>query len=316
MTGDARIVVGVDGSTNSLVAVDWALAEAGRLDARVVLCHVGRASGGRASGGLGGDGEDALSAAERMLARGVRYARGRAPNVEAIPEPRSGGPAQQLLAAASGAVLLVVGARGDGGFHGLRLGSVSAQVARHAHGTVVVVPNLGDRAGAERDPQIVVGVDGSPGSDDALAFAFAEAVRRKAGVRAVHVFDAATMQAMATLPQEDLYRLHVSAADTLRGLLRAHARAHPAVEVSRELLSGAPAATLAAASATAELLVLGSRGHGDIATLMLGSTSNTVLHNAQCPVAVVRGDPRSGRAHPRRRTVTRFAPKPSADIRG
>lgn len=289
MNTGARIVVGVDGSANSLAAVNWALAEAGRLDAMVVLCHVGRATGARR-----GDLEGALPAAERMLARALRHTRRRAPDVRVIAEPRAGSPAQQLLGAAAGAGLLVVGARGGGGFHGLRLGSVSAQVARHAQGTVVVVPSVGDRADGDR--QVVVGVDGSRGGDDALAFAFAEAARRRACVRAVHVFDAGTMQAMASLRQVDLNRLRVSAADTLRGLLGLHASVHPGVEVSCELLSGAPATTLAAASATAELLVLGSRGHGDIATLMLGSTSNTVLHNAQCPVAVVRSPPGRSRA--------------------
>jgi transaldolase len=95
---------------------------------------------------------------------------------------------------------------------------------------------------------------------------------------------------MANLPQDDLRRLHVTAADTLHGLLSAHARHHPGVRVSSAVLSGAPASTLTAAAADAELLVLGSRGHGDVATLMLGSTSHTVLHNATCPVAIVRGE--------------------------
>lgn len=285
----ARIVVGFDGSPSSLVAVNWALTEACLRDAVLALCHV--VPGRRASGEIR-EGDVRQAVAERVLATGVRYASRRAPTVEVISELVAGRAAERLVDAASGATLLVVGARGEGGFAGLQLGSVSAQVARHAHGTVIIVPNLGDRATGQQGRQIVVGVDGATGSSVALDFAFAEAARRQASVCAVHVFDASTMQLMANLPQADLVRLHVTAADTLRGLVTAHAKHYPDVEVCCEVLSGAPASRLTSASANAELLVVGSRGHGDLATRMLGSTSDIVLDNASCPVAVIRGDRR------------------------
>ena len=280
----ARIVVGFDGSPASLLAVNWAVAEACLREGVIVLCHV-------APGSNSGDVRDEeRTAADQLLARGVRHARRRAPRVEVIPTLVSGGPARQLLSVASGATLLVVGARGAGGFAGLRLGSVSAQVARHAPGTVIVVPDLGDRADRRRRRQIVVGVDGSSGSAAALAFAFTEAAGRQAELRAVYVFDAATVQTMATLPQADLQRWHTRAADTLHELVTACAQRYPEVEVCCEVLSGAPATMLTSAAAGAEMLVLGSRGHGDLATRLLGSTSHTVLHNATCPVAIIRAD--------------------------
>ncbi len=279
----ARIVVGFDGSPNSVLALNWALTEACLRDGVVLLCHV--VPGRRVSGDPRDD--ERHAAAERVLAGGVRYARQRAPKVEVIAELVSGGPARQLLSAASEATLLVVGARGENGFPGLRLGSVSAQVARHAPCTVIVIP---DRADTRQDRQVVVGVDGSVGSTAALTFAFAEAAARHSELRAIYVFDAATLQTMATLPQADLLRLHVRAADTLHGLVTAHAEHSPNVEVCCEVLSGAPASTLTEAAVGAELLVLGSRGHGDVATLMLGSTSHTVLHHATCPVAIIRTD--------------------------
>jgi nucleotide-binding universal stress UspA family protein len=284
-----RIVVGVDGSPNSLVAVNWAVTEACLRDGVVVLCHVVPAH--RAIR------EDDLrsSAADEVLADAVRHANRRASTVEVTTELAVGSPAHQLLDLASGAPLLVVGARGTGGFAGLRLGSVSAQVTRHARGTVVVVPGLSDRAGDRAERRIVVGVDGSAGCGAALDFAFAEAARRQASVCAIHAFDAATMQLMANLPQTDVLRWHANAADTLRRVVTARAEHHPDVEFWCEVLSGAPASTLTAAAANAELLVLGSRGHGDVATLMLGSTSHTALYNATCPVAVVRDNrPRAG----------------------
>ncbi|MPZ78902.1 MAG: hypothetical protein GEV28_00250 [Actinophytocola sp.] len=313
-----RIVVGFDGSPTSLLALNWALTEARLRDGIVMLCHV--SPGRRASGDFPdtpdspgdspGDSSDApgderMATAQRVLARGVRHASRQAPAVRVIPELLFGGPAHQLLSAASGAALLVVGARGEDGFPGLRLGSVSAQVARHATCTVIVVPGLVDRAGNQRHRQIVVGVDGSTGSRAALAFAFAEAADRQAEVRAVYVFDAATLQTMASLQRKDLLRLHVRAADTLHGLVTAQAEHDPDIEICCEVLSGAPATTLTAAAAGAELLVLGSRGHGDIAALMLGSTSHNVLHNATCPVAVIRGDPHADPTGSRHRVRVR-----------
>lgn len=281
-----RMVVGFDGSPNSLLAVNWALTEARLCDGVVMLCHV--SPGRRRSGDIRDD--ERKAAAHRVLARGVRHASQQATTVEVIPELLFGDPAHQLLSVASGAALLVVGARGADGFPGLRLGSVSAQAARHAGCTVIVVPDLANRVDTERDRQVVVGVDGSAGSKAALAFGFAEAADRQAELRAIYVFDATTLQTMASLPQADLHRLHVNAADTLRRLVIAHAEHYPDVKICCEVLSGAPATTLTTAAVGAELLVLGSRGHGDVATLLLGSTSHTVLHNASCPVAVVRGD--------------------------
>ena len=282
MTEHARIVVGFDGSPCSTQAVNWALIDAARRGAQVLLCHV---AGGR---GAIGEGDDPVgTSGGETLARGTDYARQRAPSVDVVPTLLFGNPARQLIEAASGAVLLVVGMRGNGGFHELRLGSVSAQAARHAHCTVVVVAEGGGHE--DRRRQVVVGVDGSASSDLALAFAFDQAARRQAELRAIHVFDGSTIQIMANLPQADVRRLHVNAADTLHELLGRHAQDNPGVLVSSAVLSGAPATTLTSAAADAELLVLGSRGHGDVATLMLGSTSHTVLHNATCPVAVVRG---------------------------
>lgn len=298
----ARIVVGFDGSPHSLEALNWALTEACLREAVVVLCHV--VPGRHPSGHIREDGVRQATT-DRVLATSVRYATRRAPTVEVLAELMAGRAAERLVQAASDATLLVVGARGEGSA-GLRLGSVSAHVARHAHGTVIIVPNLGDRATGRQGRQIVVGVDGFTGSGAALDFAFDEAARRQAGVCAVHVFDASAMQLMAALPQAELVRLHVTAADMLRGVVTAHAKRYPHVEVCCEVLSGEPASTLSWAAANSELLVLGCRGHGGIVTTMLGSTSDTVLANASCPVALVRADRRphpTGSARRRRRSL-------------
>ncbi|MFD1151548.1 universal stress protein, partial [Saccharothrix hoggarensis] len=123
--GRPRIVVGFDGSPNSVVALDWALGEAGLRDARVVLCHVHEAGG--------------EEAAWDVLGLGVEHAGRREPRVAVTGALVAGNPARHLVRSAADALLLVVGARGSGGYHGLRLGSVSDQVARHARRAFAVV---------------------------------------------------------------------------------------------------------------------------------------------------------------------------------
>lgn len=283
MTGLPRIVAGFDGSPDSALALEWALAEAHLRGARIDLCHVRK--GPRTEAGddhagardLGGD----------VLTRGLEHADHWTPPVPVAARLLAGNPVQQLLAIATEALFLVVGARGTGGFRGLRLGSVSDQVARHARCPVVVVPDPGEHRDGTRDRKVVVGVDGSAGSDAALAFAFDEAARRQAELCAIHVFDPSAVQIMANLPQADVRRLHLEASNTLSNLLATHTSQHPCVHACAEVLSGSPAATLTAAASNAELLVLGSRGHGGFVTLVLGSTSHSVLHHASCPVVVV-----------------------------
>lgn len=282
MTGSSRIVVGFDGSPNSVLALEWALAEANVRDAAIDLCHVRKRSRTEDDDHAG-----ARDLGGEVLTHGLEHADRWTPHVQVTARLVAGNSVQQLLHIATDALFLVIGARGAGGFHGLRLGSVSDQIARHARCPVVVVPDPGDHRDGARERKIVVGVDGSAGSKAALAFAFDEASRREAELCAIHVFDPSAVQVMANLPQADLRRLHLAASETLSGLLAACAREHPGVHACGEVLSGAPAATLAAAASNAELLVLGSRGHGGFVTLVLGSTSHSVLHHASCPVAVV-----------------------------
>jgi len=278
-------------------ALDWALAEAVLRCAPVTVCHVRHRPYASVVGGSWVD-DGPRKTAELVLAEGSRHAGEQAPTVQVRAELFTGSPAHRLIEATADAALLVVGARGAGGFRDLLLGSVSAQVTRHADCPVVVVRNGGAGDVAARDVgdpdgaagRIVVGVDGSAGSEAAVAFAFAEAARRRVAVCAIHAFDAAAVQTVAYLPEDELNRLRLAAEDTLGSLLAPQADKYPDLEISFELVHATPAPALIAASGGAELLVVGARGHGGFATLSLGSTSHTVLYDAGCPVAVVRGD--------------------------
>jgi nucleotide-binding universal stress UspA family protein len=285
------VVVGFDGSPDSVRALDWALAEASLRDAPVTLCHTWHRP--HSAGDTGEDAADEPEAAAQLvLAEGRRRAAQQAPAVHVWAELIVGNPAEALAGAAYDAALLVVGARGAGGLHDRLLGSVSAHLARDAGCPVVVV-----REGAARDEgegahggRIVVGIDGPEDCETALPFAFQEAARREGSVYAVHAFDEAALQTVAYLDEAELQRLRQNAQDSFGALLTPHADKYPGIVVSFELIHGGPAPALIEASDGADLLVVGSHGHGRLATAVLGSTSHTVLHRAACPVAVVRGE--------------------------
>ena len=139
---DMKIVVGVDGSAHSYRALEWALGEARARDVGVVLVHAFEFSGLAASEPyaspdlLDTDRRNAQALLDRVLDR-ARYL---APEVDVRGELQYGPAAPALVEAARGAVMLVVGSRGRGGFVGALLGSVSSACVHHATCPIVVVP--------------------------------------------------------------------------------------------------------------------------------------------------------------------------------
>ena len=143
---------------------------------------------------------------------------------------------------------------------------------------------------------IVVGVDHSAGAKAALRFALEEARLRQATLRAVHAWQYGYIGC-----DRHRGRLTRCSATTSRSFGRRRGRprrdaaeAIPddgTVEIERRVVEGAPAAVLVEESRGADLLVVGSRGHGGFARLLLGSVSQQCAHHAECPVVIVR--PRS-----------------------
>jgi nucleotide-binding universal stress UspA family protein len=131
-----------------------------------------------------------------------------------------------------------------------------------------------------------VGVDGSPASDAALAWACAEGRLRDRTVVAVHVLVVPyeLLRVPIEEPQNKFER------DGQQVLDDALARTPTdGVVLEPQLLEGAPGELLVEASADADLVVVGTRRHSSLASFVLGSVSNTVVHHAHCPVVVVRG---------------------------
>ncbi|MFC4018001.1 universal stress protein [Micromonospora sp. GCM10011542] len=272
---DRPVVAGVDGSPPSLVAAEHAARAAVRRGRPLHLVHGYLHALGY---GVPVDpyelGVPAPSADGRaMLERTAAELAARWPGLSVQVRQVAGGPAATLVEESGRAELVVVGSRGLGGFAGLLLGSVSTQVAGHARCPVLVVrPAERPVQGAAEAP-VVVGVDGSEPARLAVTLAAEEAARRGAGLVLVHA-EAAEQGAGET----DLLG---AAAAEVRGR-------HPGLAVEqRPVRASAPQQVLVEASGRAGLLVVGSRGRGGFAGLLLGSVSQAVVQHAHCPVLVV-----------------------------
>jgi nucleotide-binding universal stress UspA family protein len=135
--------------------------------------------------------------------------------------------------------------------------------------------------------RIVVGVDGSESSERALVFALDEGRLRDWEVEVVHAWFFPAMAYFPYAPTPRLCEADIEAAGA-EVLDRALALANTAgARVTRRLVMGGSAPTLLEAAASADLLVLGTRGHGGFAGLLLGSTSQHCAHHPPCPVVIV-----------------------------
>ena len=134
------IVVGVDGSAHSMKSLDWALDEAALRNSSVTVLAVAPAAA--SIWGIAGQFDPAPETQERVKSAAEEIAKeaaSRHGQQQVTVRTVSGVPADELIKASEDADLLVVGARGAGGFARLAMGSVSSQVAHHAHCPVVIV---------------------------------------------------------------------------------------------------------------------------------------------------------------------------------
>jgi len=291
---DARpVVVGVDGSPEADRALAWAATEAARRASELLVVHAYGWPEAETHPPMGGPFADEVrQKAEALVAEAVATARRLAPGVTVRGEARPGQAAHTLVTASTTGATVVVGNRGRGGMASLLLGSVSQKVALHAHGPVVVVRGRTDTSSVT-EGDIVVGVDGSPQAQHALQAAFEEAVVHDAGVVAVRAYSllAATYSLYGVGYLEDPEQRWEAEMAALRDDVAVVAEKYPQVPVSHLAVEGHPGAVLAQRSATARLVVVGNRGRGGFAGLLLGSVGLYLIHHAECPVLVARAMP-------------------------
>jgi nucleotide-binding universal stress UspA family protein len=295
------IVVGVNANPDSQLALRWAADEALRRDVpvRVVTAYErSHASLAAAAVGPAAGPPDPLRSAESMESmesirsvketfdEAVGYVRGRIGADRVTGSFVSTRPAAALVEESAAAELVVVGSRSRSSLASVMLGSVSSAVAAHAIGPVVVVRNERPASPADR---IVVGVDGSPESEAALAFAFAAAALRSSHLDVVYAWHPVAVLGSRTWTMERAESEREARRRELRERVEPFQDKHPEVSAAISVLEGRPATLLAKQSETARLTVVGSRGHGGISGLLLGSVSQALLHYAQSTVAVIRG---------------------------
>lgn len=286
-TNHAPIVVGVDGSPGSRVALAWAADEARTHRRPLRLIHAfswppyaPAEARYPAPGDIGIRGY-----AEQVLSEALAAAHQAAPDLEISGDVIEGGTASSLLTEAAHAAMLVIGAGGHGEFTGLFFGSVGTQLGSHAGCPVTIVrPRQGTGPDAGR---IVVGVDGSTLSRAAVEFAFEEASWRGVGLTALHTWEVPETAALTPV-RYDFDRVATDQERVLAEALAGYQSKYPDVEVRRRTVHGDPTRNLLEASHGAVLTVVGSRGRGGFRGLLLGSVGHALLHHAGSPVTIVR----------------------------
>jgi nucleotide-binding universal stress UspA family protein len=253
------IIAGYDGSPAGDDALRWAAREAWARGTVLTIC-LAREPGDVAE----------------ILARGARLARSVPDLAEIRTVLAEGPPAHALCERSRTAEMVVVGHRGHGQLAAAQLGSVSWQVACHAQGRVVIVRGKWRPVNQSPGP-VVAGVDGSPASRDALAFAFEEAALRDVPLVVVcALMDAPGRIGGARLMEE-----------AFSGLMEDQEKEHPEIAVLRQVSFGAPRSALLTAAAEAQLLAVGARGLGGLEGMSLGSVAAALVHHSPCPIAVV-----------------------------
>jgi len=186
--------------------------------------------------------------------------------------------------------MVVVGSRGLGGFTGLLLGSVGVALAAHAHCPVAVVRAATPDGPLPTTGPVVVGIDGSDNSLAATEVAFGEAAGRKAPLAAVHTWSDLPLEPpFGPVPSwPETTEVEIYQRQVLADRLAAWTTKHPDIAVRRVVTRDKPAASLLAQAKNAQLIVLGSHGRGGFTGMLLGSTSQALLHHAPCPVIVAR----------------------------
>jgi|RhiMethySRZTD1v2_1073278.scaffolds.fasta_scaffold16984_9 nucleotide-binding universal stress UspA family protein len=274
------IVVGYDGSADSERALKWAIATAKQ---RLRPLRIVAALDYGAPESLTDRIEDARSQASDELSNVGNQPGGLTLTVM---KPRHEEATHALLRLSDDAHMVVLGARGHGALAGMLIGSVSQHLGRHAQCPVVVVRERHD----DKARRIVVGFDYSPGSEQALEFAFDSAERTGAPLTVVHGWrgsTAGTAGAYRPLSPKIAEELETHRTE-LRDALASWIDKHPDVEVEWEAIPLHPTRVLSDASEHAAMIVVGSRGRGAFAGMLLGSVSLGVLHHARCPVAIAR----------------------------
>lgn len=288
-----RVVVGVDGSDESIAAARWAAGLAVPAGAGVRLVSAvspfPTSRHPAAAAHLAYLQRAAEKESARILAQAAAVVGSVAPELDVVTDAIVAEPVRALERASTDALMVVVGAIGRSGLAGLLAGSTATRLPTCAHAPVVVV-RLRPAGGVADSGPVVVGVAGAEFDDAAIGFAFFCADLFDTGVIAAHAWADVPLQPLdpATGSHDDWIAIRDREKRLIHRRLEGHLARYPDVPVRVIVAYDEPAQALIEQARTARMLVVGSRGRGRFTGAVLGSTSRAVLKLSDCPVAVVR----------------------------
>jgi nucleotide-binding universal stress UspA family protein len=287
-----HLIVGIDGSPESEAAMAWALEEASRRDLEVELIYalaVPVVSDAYGMVMTRPDIDELTDYSRKLLDAALASAQAAAPDVTVSARLASGPPAAVLIEASKHAEGLVVGTRGLGAISGKLLGSVSVRLAGKAASPVYVVPPEWRERPAPGG-SVLVGVDGSEHSDAALRLALEEARCRGTGLTVLCAYHVPWLarpvepELIAEFEESERWLADKTINESLE---RVRHHAYSDVPIEQLTVKAMPADALVAASRSAVLTVVGSRGRRSLSRAILGSVSRALMQEAERPVAVV-----------------------------
>ncbi len=288
------IVVGIDDSPAARVAVQWAARDAEMRRIPLTLVHAVSpevASWLKTPVPAGvmhwqqDHGRRLVDAALKLVEEGAQHGGPAGVHTEIF----TAAAVSTLIDLSKNAEMVVTGAQGSGRWPGRLLGSVSSGLLRHAHCPVAVIHDEDPTPQPSRAP-VLVGIDGSPASQTATAIAFDEASRRQVGLVALHSWSDLDVSDWSDggFSETDWPATQSMAEEVLAERLAGWQEQYPDVKVSRTVVQAQPARQLVQQSEQAQLVVVGSRGRGGFAGMLVGSVSETVAQMAKVPVIVAR----------------------------
>jgi nucleotide-binding universal stress UspA family protein len=282
------IVVGVDDSPAAKVAVDWAARDAELRNIPLTLVHAISPSltTGWNTPLPPGLAQWQKEHGRRLLDDAVKLvedACDRTGPTQIHTEVLSSAAVPTLVDLSKDAELVVAGSRDSGRWPGRLLGSVSSALLRHAHCPVAIIHDEDPLMPHPAQAPVLVGIDGSSASELATAIAFEEASRRNVGLIALHAWSDVDV---STWPGVDWPATQSMAEEVLAERLAGWQERHPNMNVRRVVVRDQPARQLVERSEDAQVVVVGSRGRGGFAQMLVGSVSETVAQLARMPVIV------------------------------
>jgi nucleotide-binding universal stress UspA family protein len=289
------IAVGVDGSPPSNAAVAWAARDAALRNVPLTIVHVNAPVAADAAQlmimPVPGDytrwqheqAEQIIQNALEIVANSNSLTGSQEVETDVLYAP----PIPTLVELSKDAEILVVGCRGQGAVDRALLGSVSSALVHHAHCPVAVIH---DEEFPTTEAPVLVGVDGSPTSERATEFAFAQASCRGVDLVALHAWSDMTVMGFPSInwSPAETENMKSSEKEVLAERLAGFQERYPEVNVQRVVVADRAAYQLLKHAESAQLVVVGSHGRGGFVGMLLGSVANAVVNSARVPVIVVR----------------------------